>query len=123
MKRRSHARVNAAKPVHRASAGGPYVFFCGSIVITVGALMVTSLLLPPRKMPWSDVQRPQIPVAKIELDPDRKGECRHILFHNDSGSFEEGRTGRCSGLNSDIDGQAAARRAEALKRAFNFRNN
>jgi hypothetical protein len=122
MNRRPNARVKAAKRVKRESAGGAYIFFCGSIVVTVAALTITSFLLPPRKLQSTDLQKLRIPVAKIELNPDRKGECRHILFHNDSGRFEEGGTGRCSGLNtSDEDGQVAAeRRSEALKKAFKF---
>ncbi len=120
MKRRSNARVNPARRPKRTSAGGAYIFFCGSIVVTVAALTITSFLLPPRKLQSTDLEKLKIPVAKIELVPDRKGQCRHILFHNDSGRFEEGVTGRCSGLNSDDDGEAAARRNDALKKAFKF---
>ena|SRR5215470_9343880 len=120
MKSSSTARVKTASRPKRTSAGGAYIFFCGSIVVTVAALTIMSFLLPPRQMQSHDVQKLTTPVAKIELVPDRKGQCRHIMFHNDSGRFEEGVTGRCSGLNSDDDSEAAARRADALKKAFKF---
>ena len=120
MNRRSNVRVKPAIRVKRTSAGGAYLFFCGSIIVTVALLMIASFLLPPRRLQSTDLQKRKIPVAKIELVPNRKGECRHILFHNDSGRFEEGVTGRCSGLNTDQDGESTARRAEALKKAFKF---
>ena len=120
MNRRSNARVKPASRVKRSSAGGAYIFFCSSIIVTVALLMLASFLLPPRRLQSTDLQKLKIPVAKIELVPDRKGECRHIMFHNDSGRFEEGTTGRCSGLNSDVDGESTARRSEALKKAFKF---
>jgi hypothetical protein len=120
MKPRSNARAKTVIRAKRTGAGSAYIFFCGSIVLTVAALTIMSFLLPPRQLQSTDLQKLRIPVAKIELVPDRKGQCRHIMFHNDSGRFEEGVTGRCSGLNSDDDGEAAARRSDAVKKAFKF---
>jgi len=124
MKRHSStARVKLTH--HRTAAGGAYVFFCGSIVLTVGLLIVGGFLLPPRVFEFPDTGRHKAPVAKIELVPDRQGQCRHLLFHNETGRFEEAGTGRCSGLTPEeqiLADEAAARRSEAVKRAFKFRN-
>jgi hypothetical protein len=125
MKRHSNARVMPAHRGHRTAAGGAYIFFCGSIVVTVGLLIVSGFFLPPRVFEFPELTKRKAPVAKIELVPDREGQCRHLLFHNDSGRFEEAGKGRCSGLTPDeqiLADEAAARRSEALKRVFKFRN-
>jgi hypothetical protein len=125
MKRRSNARVMPAHRGHRTAAGGAYIFFCGSIVLTVGLITVGSFLLPARVFEFPEMEKRKAPVARIELVPDRQGQCRHLLFHNDSGRFEEAGSGRCSGLTPDeqvLGDEATARRSEALKRVFKFRN-
>jgi len=123
MKRTSKARVMAHRG-QRTAAGGAYVFFCGSIVLTVGLLTVGGFFLPPRVFEFPDLGRHKPPVAKIEMVPDRDGKCRHLLFHNETGRFEEAGMGRCSGLTPEeqiLADEAAARRSEAVKRAFKFR--
>src|SRR5712675_1288002 len=70
-----------------------YVFFCASIVFTVGLLTVATFILPPRALPTAALSTTAFPVATIQLVPNRDGQCRSLLFHNASGRFEEGGTG------------------------------
>ena len=93
--------------VRRPSRGEPaisrvaYVIFCGGISIAVLFLTFSSLILPPRAFPKGDQRGANIPVARIQFTPDQKGQCRHLVFHNDTGRFEESGMGRCKGLSGD----------------------
>src|SRR5688572_26014488 len=78
-----------------------YVFFCASIVFTVALLTFASFLLPPRALPTAELKAAALPVAMIQFVPDRTGQCRHVVFHNDTGRFEEGGTGKCHSLIAD----------------------
>ena len=100
-----------------------YVTFCGGIAIAVLFLSFSSLLLPPRAFPKGELRGAKIPVATIQLTPDVKGNCRHLVFHNDTGRFEESGTGRCRGLSGDEAQAELAReaRTNAMARVFKFR--
>src|SRR5262245_45525209 len=117
-----------ARPASRgqpAVSRAAYVVFCGGISIAVLFLTFSSLILPKRAFPTtsSDARGAKIPVAKIQLTPDQKGQCRHLVFHNDTGRFEESGMGRCKGLSGDEMEAEIARenRNAAVSRVFKFR--
>jgi hypothetical protein len=102
--------------------GRAYVFFCISIVFTVALLTFTSLYLPPRALQTGEMKAVEFPVAMIQLIPNRAGLCRHLVFHNDTGHFEEGETGQCHGLIPAelLVDTVRVNRTEALGRVFKF---
>jgi hypothetical protein len=100
-----------------------YVFFCASIVFTVVLLTVATFILPPRALPNAALSTAAFPVATIQLVPNRDGLCRSLLFHNTSGRFEDGGTGKCHGLIPDelLVDTVRANRADAIGRVFKIR--
>jgi hypothetical protein len=115
-------------PAARASRGyvpprRAYVLFCASIVFTVGLLTFATFILPPRALPTPALPGVAMPVANIQLVPNRDGQCRHLMFHNDNGRFEEGETGQCHGLIPDslLVDSIRATRADAIGRVFKIR--
>jgi hypothetical protein len=101
-----------------------YVIFCGGILVACLFLTFSSLFLPKRAFPTvADHRAAKLPVAKIQLTPDQKGQCRHLVFHNDTGRFEESGMGRCKGLSGDEAEAELAReaRTNAMSRVFKFR--
>ena len=98
--------------------------FCGGgIAVAILCLIFAGLLVPPPTFPAGDPRGANLPVAKIQLNPDQKGQCRHLVFHNDTGRFEESGMGRCKGLSGD-DGEAELARearTNAMSRVFKFR--
>jgi hypothetical protein len=100
-----------------------YVFFCGSIVFTVALLTIATFVLPPRALPTTGMPTIAIPVATIQLIPNRDGQCRNLLFHNENGRFEEGGTGKCRGLIPDelLVDTVRSNRADAIGRVFRIR--
>jgi hypothetical protein len=109
----------ARRGVYTLNRGGS-LFFCGCFICALALLIVASVTAPaPRALPRAPAE---LPVATIELLPDRNGLCRHLRFHNDSGRFEEGGSGRCGGPAPDdkllvIRGKRDA----AIAQAFKFR--
>jgi len=88
-------------------------FFGASLVVTAVLVWFADPLLPSRVVRTGDAHL----LAKIQLDPNRKGLCRHLVFHNDTGRFKEEETGQCS----DITSQADQIRTEAFERVFKSR--
>ena len=115
------------RPVSRgepAVSRAAYVVFCGGILVACLFLTFSSLFLPKRAFPTGEARGvAKIPVARIQFTPDQKGQCRHLVFHNDTGRFEESGMGRCKGLSSG-DGEAELARearTNAMSRVFKFR--
>jgi len=101
-----------------------YVVFCGGVVVAVVLLTLTGFILPPRKLQSAELPDRSVPTAMIQLMPDRTGLCRHIVFHNETGRFEEGGKGTCRDLSPErqiADETRNANRTNALGRAFKFR--
>ena len=100
-----------------------YAFFCASIVFTVALLTITTFILPPRALPTVALPAAAFPVATIQLIPNRDGQCRSLLFHNNTGRFEEGGIGKCHGLIPDelLVDTVRANRADAMGRVFKIR--
>ncbi len=122
-------RVSAKRPRHERTSKRPrpareprqlrrlargVLFFCVAVAFAVTLLTFVSLVLPPRALPTVELRGAEIPVAAIQLSPDRKGLCRHLLFHNDTGRFEDRRNGEMPGPDSGAfahrDGARSARR-------------
>lgn len=122
MKRHPIVRAARASRGYVASRRA-YVFFCASIVFTVALLMLATFFLPPRPMPMAELRAVELPVAMIQFVPDRAGQCRHLVFHNDTGRFEEGGTGQCRSLIADalLVDTIRSNRTEALGKVFKLR--
>jgi hypothetical protein len=98
--------------------------FCGGgIAVAILCLIFAGLLVPPPTFPAGDPRGANLPVAKIQLNPDQKGQCRHLVFHNDTGRFEQSGMGRCKGLSDDEALSEAARehRTNSMARVFKAR--
>lgn len=98
-------------------------FFGGVIAFAILGLIFAGLLVPPPVFPAGDPRGPKAPVAKIQFNPDQNGQCRHLVFHNDTGRFEQSGTGRCKGLSDDELAAAMAHenRSNSMARVFKGR--
>jgi hypothetical protein len=72
-----------------------YLLVCGSIVVAGSMLKMTDFAFGPRNPPQKGPS-PEIIVAKIQLLPDRNDLCQTLLFHNDSGRYQDGGLRQCS---------------------------
>jgi hypothetical protein len=98
--------------------------FCGGgIAVALLGLVCAGLLVPPPTFPAGDPRGANLPVAQIQFNPDQKGQCRHLVFHNDTGRFEQSGLGRCKGLSDDETNAEAAResRTNSMARVFKSR--
>ncbi len=123
MKQRPNARALHESRGNYAASRGAYLFFCVAVAFAVALLTITSFILPPRALPTAELRKAEIPVAAIQLSPDRNGLCRHLLFHNDTGRYEEAGTGRCHSLIPAhlLIETVRGRRADALGKVFKLR--
>lgn len=123
MNRRSTIRTVGTSRGGYAVPGWTYVFFWASVLLTVALVSFASLYAPLRALPSPELQVIELPVAKIQLTANRAGECRHLLFHNDTGRFENDGIGRCRGLIAEelLVNSVRTNRADALARVFKFR--
>jgi hypothetical protein len=106
------------------ATGATYLLFCGAIVCTVALLTLSGFFLPPRAVQSIEPQAAAtIPLATIQLYSDRKGLCRHLLFHNDTGRFDEGGFAPCRGLIPAelLVDTVRGKRSEAMAKVFKFR--
>jgi hypothetical protein len=101
-----------------------YVIVCGGMIVGLAALTASGFMLPP-PAPMAEAPPEGVPYAKIQLYSDRGEDvCRHIVFHNDTGRFDEGGFARCRGLIPDamlVESAVSTRRTDAIARAFKFR--
>jgi hypothetical protein len=102
-----------------------YVFVCGGMIVGLAALTASGFMLPPPTAPVAEAPSEGVPYAKIQLYSDRGEDvCRHIVFHNKTGRFEDGGFDRCRGLIPDamiVESFVSGRRTEAIAKAFKFR--
>jgi hypothetical protein len=110
------------RPMRRsgyAAFWGAYLLLCGSMVFAGAMLKLTGWALPPGEL--QAVQAPPVvetPVARIQFIPDRNNLCRALLFHNDSGRYQEGGTGQCTIPRDMMTVWTVNSRAEAFAQAF-----
>jgi hypothetical protein len=94
-----------------------YVLICGSIVLTGAMLGVRGLASSPIDLQTAQPKAVEIPVARIQFIPDRNNLCRALLFHNDSGRYQDGGTGKCI-FPENMLVWTVRSRAEAFSEAF-----
>jgi hypothetical protein len=124
MNRTSPIRARQPSRGQYVAAGGAYLFFCGAVVFTAGLLTLSGFVLPERALPATEAASGEAtPIAKIQLDRNEKGLCRQLMFHNDSGRFDEGGFGPCHGLIPDelLVETVRVKRTEAIGKVFRFR--
>jgi len=102
-----------------AAFWGAYLLLCGSLVFAGTMLKITGFASPPGDL--QVVQAPpavETPVARIQFMPDRNNLCRALVFHNDSGRYQEGGTGECTIPRDMMTVWNVSSRAEAFAQAF-----
>jgi hypothetical protein len=94
-----------------------YLLLCGSTIFAGAMLRVTGFAPSPGDA--QPLPRPahEVPVARIQLIPDNNDRCRALLFHNDSGRYQEGGFGQCT-IPRDMMVWTVRGRAEAFAQAF-----
>jgi hypothetical protein len=98
---------------------GVYLLLCGSLAFAGAVLKVNVAAAPPGEL--QAVQAPPVvetPVARIQFLPDRNNLCRALVFHNDSGRYQEGGTGQCTIPRDMMTVWNVNSRAEAFSQAF-----
>jgi hypothetical protein len=115
MARRQSIRTH--RPSRYAALWLAYLLGCGAIVFAGVMLSVTALRVSSQDTPAGPPQKLEIPVTRIQLFPDRNDLCRTLLFHNDSGRYQEGGTGQCT-IPRDMLTWTFRGRAEAIAEAF-----
>jgi hypothetical protein len=127
MNRPPLVRARYATPGHYVASGGAYLFFCCCVAFTVALLTLSGFVLPQRALPSIGHEKSvgaPILVATIQLIPDRKGICRNLLFHNDTGRVDEGGFAPCRGLIPDemlVETTLRGSRNDAIAKVFKFR--
>jgi hypothetical protein len=94
-----------------------YLLVCGSVVFAGAMLRITGFALSPGDLQAAQPPAVEIPVARIQLIPDRNNLCRALWFHNDSGRYQDGGMGQCT-VPKDMLVWTIHSRAEAFADAF-----
>jgi hypothetical protein len=100
-----------------AAGTAAYLALCGGILFAGATLGVSAKAVSPRDLPIGPPPALEIPVARIQSLPDRNNQCRALVFHNDSGSYQEGALGKCT-IPKDMMVWTYPGRAEAFAEAF-----
>jgi hypothetical protein len=94
-----------------------YVLICATTVFTGAMLGVSGPTSSPVEPQSAPRKAPDIPVARIQFIPDRDNLCHALLFHNDSGRFQDAGMGKCIYPDSMLVWTVRSR-AEAFSEAF-----
>jgi hypothetical protein len=94
-----------------------YLLLCGGILFAGAMLGGAAKAVSPRDLPIGLAPALEIPMARIQSLPDRNNLCRALVFHNDSGSYQEGPLGKCT-IPKDMMVWTYPGRAEAFAEAF-----
>jgi hypothetical protein len=94
-----------------------YVLSCASIVLAGTMLSVSGPVSLPVDLQSAQPKAAEIPVARIQFVPDRNNLCRALLFHNDSGRYQDAGMGKCI-FPEDGLVWTVRTRAEAFSKAF-----
>jgi hypothetical protein len=100
-----------------AAGAAAYLLLCGGILFAGATLGVAAKAVSPRDLSIGLLPAIEIPVARIQSLPDRNNLCRALVFHNDSGSYQEGPLGKCT-IPKDMMVWTYPGRAEAFAEAF-----
>jgi hypothetical protein len=95
-----------------------YLALCGCIIYAGAVLGITDFAFAPREVQIQPAQTAaEVPVARIQFIPDRNNLCRALLFHNDSGRYQDAGLGKCI-LSADMMVWTIRGRSEAFAEAF-----
>jgi hypothetical protein len=114
------AKRQPVRPIRRnryAAVWVAYLLGCGSIVLAGALLGATAVRFTSPAAQAAAPPALAIPVTRIQLFPDRDDLCRTLFFHNDSGHYQDGGTGRCT-IPADMLTWTFRGRAEAIAEAF-----
>jgi hypothetical protein len=100
-----------------AAGAAAYLLLCGAILFAGATLGASAKAVSLRDLPIGPPPALEIPVARIQSLPDRNNLCRALVFHNDSGSYQEGALGKCT-IPKDMMVWTYPGRAEAFAEAF-----
>jgi hypothetical protein len=117
MARRQSVRSWSLQPSRSAAGAALYLLLCGSIAFTGATLRVTGFAIAARDLPRGPPPALEIPVARIQSLPDRDDMCRTLLFHNDTGRYQEAVRGKCM-IPKDLQVWTFTGRAAAFADAF-----
>jgi hypothetical protein len=117
MARRQPVHTSRLLPSRSAAVGIAYLLLCGSIVFAGATLGVAALAVSPRDLPVGASQTLETPVARIQSLPDRNNLYRALIFHNDSGRYQETVLGKCI-IPKDMQVWTFPGRAAAFAEAF-----
>jgi hypothetical protein len=102
-----------------AAFWGAYLVLCVSIVFAGAMLKFSGLASPAGDLPAGQMPAAvETPVARIQFLPDRDNLCRALMFHNDTGRYQEGGTGQCTIPRDMATVWNVSSRAEAFAQAF-----
>jgi len=102
----------------RSTAGWlAYLLLCAGILYDGAALGLQDFTFGSRDLPARPAAAPAVPVARIQSIPDRNNQCRALIFHNDSGRYQDAGTGKCI-LDADTLVWTVRGRSEAFAEAF-----
>ena len=103
-----------------AAFWGAYLLLCCGMVFAGAMLKITGPAVPPGD-PQAVAKVPpaiETPVARIQFMPDRNNLCRALMFHNDTGRYQDGGTGECTIPRDMMTVWNVNSRAEAFAQAF-----
>jgi hypothetical protein len=104
------------RPSRYAAVWIAYLLLCSSTIFAGAMLRVAGFAVPPETQTVQP-QAHEVPVARIQLIPDNNNLCRALLFHNDSGRYQEGGIGQCT-IPRNMMVWTVHSRAEAFAQAF-----
>src|SRR5258708_33648098 len=117
MARSQSMRAGRIRRSRYATVWVAYLLLCGCMVFAGAILRVPGFAPSPGDLQAGQPPAAEIPVARIQLIPDRNNLCRALLFHNDSGRYQDAGTGKCIFPDSMLVWTVRSR-AEAFSEAF-----
>ena len=112
-------RLSVRRPVRR----NRYTAVVVTFLLVLGGIVFAGAMGLASSAQDAKIEPPQklvIPVTRIQWFPDRNDLCRTLLFHNDSGRYQDSGMGKCT-IPSDMltwTVSRAAAFAEAFKSAW-----
>jgi hypothetical protein len=95
MAQRQSPRIGHSRQSRYAPVWVAYLLVCAGIVVAGAMLTLTDIGTSPVDLQAAQPKALESPVARIQSTPDRNDLCRILLFHNDSGRYQDGGMGKC----------------------------